>query len=87
VEETGGVLIDIPKGSGLSIPKDSHLSKSGSLPVEAALEEQFGLLFRVYPLIVNLPQPVRKPGRLRLDFRSKKNGIQLIYPKTLFPCA
>jgi hypothetical protein len=84
VEETGGTQVDIPKGSGLSIVKDSGLSNRSFLPVETFLEEQFRSLFRVYPLIIDLPQPVDKP---RLDLTSKKDGIYLIYPKTLFPCA
>ena len=87
VEETGGTQVDIPKGSGLSILKDSGLSRTGFLPFEAFLEEQFRPLFRVYPLIINLPQPVDKPSQLRIDLRSKKDGIHLIYQKTLFPCA
>lgn len=87
VEETGGNQIDIPKGSVPSIPKDFGLSRTGFLPVEALLEEQFGSLFRVYPLTINLPQPIEKPGQLRLDLRNKRDGIHLIYPKTLFPCA
>ena len=87
VEETGGTQVDIPKGSGLSIVKDSDLSKTSFLPVETFLEEQFRSLFLVYPLVINLPQPVDKPRQLRLDLKSKRDGIHLIYPKTLFPCA
>ena len=87
VEETGGTQVDIPKGSGLSIGKDFGLPKTSFLPSETLLEEQFRSLFRVYPLIINLAQPIDKPRQLRLDLRSKREGIHLIYPKTLFPCA
>jgi hypothetical protein len=86
VEETGGIQVDLPKGSGLSIGKDPGRTKTSFVPFDTFLEEQFRSLFRVYPLIINLPQPVDKPRQLRLDLRSKKDGVRLIYPKTLFPC-
>jgi len=87
VDDTGGTLIDVPKGSGLSIPRDFSPSSRDLSPVESALDEAFQPLFRVYPLLIHLPQPVDKLHQLRLDLRNKKDGVHLIYPKTLVPCA
>lgn len=79
VNDTGGTQITIPRGSGLS--------RMAFPMVEAALDGQYRQLFHVYPLTINLPEPVDKPREWRLNLRDKKSGIELVYPKTLFPCS